>query len=93
LTGTETLPLNIYALDAAGNSSRNGDIDGSGMVDIADALKAMRIAVNLDPVPVANSQGLLRGDVAPLLRGVSMPDGKIDMDDVLVILMKVTGLL
>lgn len=93
LTGTEAGPLNIYALDIAGNSSRNGDINGGGAVDIADALKAMRIAVNLDPVPGANSQELLRGDVAPLLKGVSMPDGKIDMDDVLVILMKVTGLL
>jgi len=62
-------------------------------VSIADALKAMRIAVNLDTVPAANSQELLRGDVAPLLKGVSMPDGKIDMDDVLVILMKVAGLL
>jgi len=94
LTGTESLPLNIYALDAAGNSSRNGDINGSGgSADIFDAIKAMRIGVKLDPLPAANSQEFLRGDVAPLLKGDSMPDGKIDMDDVLVILMKIAGLL
>jgi len=62
-------------------------------MDIADALMAMRIDVNLDSVPTANSQAMLKGDVAPLLKGVSMPDGKIDGDDVLVMLMKIVGLL
>lgn len=94
LTGTEPLPLNVYVLDAAGNSSRNGDINVSGgAADIFDAVRAMRIAVKLDPLPTAISQEFLRGDVAPLLKGDSMPDGKIDMDDVLVILMKIAGLL
>lgn len=94
LTGAETGPLNIYALDAAGNSSRNGDINLSGGVaDIFDAVKAARIAVRLDATPQANSQELLRGDVGPLKNGVSMPDGKIDLDDVVVILMKVAGLI
>lgn len=93
LTGTETLPLNAYAVDAAGNSSRNGDINGSGTVDFADALKAMRIAIRLDPTPAANSPELLRGDVAPMVNGAPMPDGRIDIDDVMVILMKAVGLI
>jgi len=94
LTGAEVLPLNVFALDAAGNNSRNGDINGSGgVVDIADALKAMRIAIRLDPAPAANSQALLLGDVAPLVNSVSMPDGRIDTDDVMVILMKSVGLI
>jgi hypothetical protein len=93
LTGAELLPLNVYALDTAGNSSRNGNLDGSGRVDIADALKAMRIALKLDPAPGANSPLLLHGDVAPFVNGVSMPDGRIDIDDVMVMLMKSVGLI
>jgi len=94
LTGAEILPLNVFALDAAGNNSRNGDINGSGGApDVADALKAMQIAIRLDPAPVANSPALLLGDVAPLVNGVSMPDGRIDIDDVMIILMKAVGLL
>ena len=94
LTGAEVGPLNIYALDAAGNSSRNGDINSSGGVaDIFDAIKAARIAIRLDATPQANSQEVLKGDVGPLKNGVSMPDGKIDLDDVVVILMKVAGLI
>lgn len=94
LTATEALPVNVYALDAAGNSSRNGDVDGNGGApDLTDALKAMRIAIGLDPAPAANAPALLRGDVAPLVNGVSMPDGRIDIDDVMVIMMKAVGLI
>jgi hypothetical protein len=83
-----TLPLNIYALDAAGNNTRNGDINGSGTVDLVDALKALKFSVGIEK-PAADE--LLRGDVAPLVNWVSRPDGKIDIDDVMLILMKVVG--
>jgi hypothetical protein len=83
-----TPPLNIYALDAAGNNSRNGDITGSGTVDLADALKALKSSVGAER-PTADE--LLRGDVAPLVNGISRPDGKIDIDDVMLILMRVVG--
>lgn len=90
LTGSEAAPLNISATDAAGNNTRNGDINSSsGKPDLVDALKAMRIAMGFD---VATSDELLRGDVAPLINGVPTPDGKIDTGDVLVILRKVVGL-
>ena len=83
-----TPPLNIYALDAAGNNSRNGNIAGSGTVDLVDALKALKASVGAER-PTADE--LLRGDVAPLVNGISRPDGKIDIDDVMLILMKVVG--
>lgn len=82
------LPLNIYALDAAGNNSRNGNISGSGTVGLVDALKALKFSVGIEK-PTADE--LLRGDVAPLVNWVSRPDGKIDIDDVMLILMKVVG--
>jgi sugar lactone lactonase YvrE len=91
LTGTEPLPLNISATDAAGNNSRNGDLDLSGgRPDIVDAVQAMSFALEF-AVPSAND--LLRGDVAPLINGVPTPDGKVDTGDALIILRKAVGLI
>lgn len=66
-----------------------GDLNGNGVVDVADALLAMRIAVGLD-----NPTALLlaRGDVGPLVNGKPQPDGKIDVGDVTVLLRKAVGL-
>lgn len=92
LTGSTYDPatLNIYALSPAGLSSRNGDLDGDGSVTIADALKALRISANLDP---ASFSAKLAGDVAPMVSYDAVPDGKIGLDDAVVILNKVLGLL
>lgn len=81
--------LDIHAVDAAGNSTRNGDVDGSGKVDIKDAFKMLRLALGLD---VITPEHKLRGDVAPLLNGVSKPDGVLDVFDVVYILEKSVGL-
>jgi hypothetical protein len=69
------------------NSS--GDIDGNGVVDISDALKALRFAAGLDS-PTALD--IAHADVAPLVNGIPHPDGKIDISDVVVILRKAVGL-
>ncbi len=66
-----------------------GDLNGDNVVDIADALKALRIAAGLD-VPTASD--IAHGDVAPLVNGIRTPDGKIDLADVVAILRKVAGL-
>lgn len=87
-TGVATPPLNIYALDAVGNNSRNGDVNVSGAVDINDALKILRLSVGVDK---PTSDELLHGDVAPLKNGMSVPDGRIDIDDVMLVLMRVVG--
>ena len=90
----------LSAADAAGNGSvaqRNiirvarilGDLNGDGCVDLRDALAALRISLGMDP---ATAQALAHGDVAPLVNGVSRPDGVIDSGDVLVILRKIVGL-
>ena len=71
--------LDIHAVDAAGNSTRNGDINGTGKVDIVSALKSLRVAVGLDAAGAAER---LRADVAPLVNGVPTPDGVIDIFDV-----------
>ena len=86
----DPVTLDIHSTDPAGNSSRNGDLNGSGgKPDIVDALKSLRISVGLD---AASPFERLRGDVAPLRNHVPVPDGKIDIEDVIVILQKVVGL-
>ena len=81
--------LSITATDAAGNSSRDGDADGSGKVEIADALKALRISIGLETPTFGN---LLGGDVAPMRNHLPVPDGKIDIEDVILIMRKIVGL-
>jgi cytochrome c peroxidase len=68
----------------------DGNLKGSGAVDISDALKALRIAVGLVQPSAAD---LLHGDVAPLVNGAPAPDGRIDIADALTILRKVVGLI
>ncbi len=66
-----------------------GDLKGSGeALTVADALIALRIAAGF---AVPTSQQMAVGDVAPLVGGQPHPDGKIDISDVVVILMKVVG--
>jgi len=87
------------ATDSGGNSSaaqRNiirfdrimGDLNLDGLVDIQDAAALLRISLDGTATP----QALARGDVAPLVNGVSQPDGRIDVGDVLVLLRKIVGL-
>ena len=64
----------------------DGDLDGSGAVDMTDALKALRIAAGIDTPSQSDLDHL---DVAPLVNGQRKPDGKIDLGDVVAILKKV----
>jgi hypothetical protein len=66
-----------------------GDLNLDGLVNIQDAAALLRISLGMDP---ATPQALAHGDVAPLLHGVSQPDGRIDVGDVLVLLRKIVGL-
>lgn len=67
----------------------SGDIDGANGVDIADAYKMLEIAVGR---VTATPLDLKRADIAPLVNGQPMPDGKIDVADVVVILRRIVGL-
>ncbi len=106
ITGDGTLGLSISAntaRDATGNNasaagpsatftvdSSAGDLNGDNTVDMTDALKALRIAAGIE-APTASE--LVRGDVAPLVNGVPHPDGKIDINDVVVLLKMAAGLM
>jgi len=92
--------ITVTATDKAGNSStvqRNviyalvssGDVNNNGIVDVSDALQALRIAVGLITPTAAE---LSAGDVSPQIGGRPAPDGKIDISDALMILRKVVGL-
>ena len=64
---------------------------GNTAPTIADALRILRISVNLIP---ASSDDMNHGDVAPLGQdGKPLPDGIINIQDALVILRKVVGLI
>jgi len=63
--------------------------DGSSAVTIADALRALQIAVGLI-TPTAND--LANGDVAPLVNGKPSPNGAINVGDAIVILQKSLGI-
>jgi cytochrome c peroxidase len=87
----------VTATDAAGSVTLEAAVtrvisDGSltgGPIGIADALRALHIAVGvITPTP----DDLIRGDVAPQVAGVPAPDGRIGVDDALLILKKVAGL-
>jgi serine protease AprX len=62
--------------------SASGDVDGNGVVDIRDVLRAYRILLG-EVVPDTNE--ILRGDIAPLVDGSPAPDGGFDTGDLLVI--------
>ena len=88
-TNYDLKTLDIHAVDAAGNSTRNGNVTGSGKVDIKDALKLLKLALSLD---ATTPEQMLRGDVAPVVNGVSRPDGVLDVFDVIYVLEKSVGL-
>lgn len=92
LTGVAYDPatLNIYSITAAGTSTRDGDINLDGKVDIADALLALRILIGLEP-PASFLQ-MLHGDVGAIQNHEPTVDGQIRMSDVVVIMEKAIGL-
>lgn len=94
----KTYAITVTAADQAGNTAtvrRNiiraasGDITGDGSTNLADALKALRIAVGLASATAAE---IAAADVAPIVNGVPAPDGIIDIADALVLLEKTVGL-
>lgn len=65
-----------------------GDLDQNGRVDIVDALRALKISVGLIQPTPADFQN---GDIAPLVNGIPVPDGVLDVADALLILRKIVG--
>ncbi|OGU12299.1 MAG: hypothetical protein A2075_11665 [Geobacteraceae bacterium GWC2_58_44] len=63
-----------------------GDLNGSGSIDIADAMLALRLAI-LGPGRQSPAQ-IAAGDVAPLVNRSSEPDRKLDIADAVAILRK-----
>ena len=67
-----------------------GDLNDDGVVDVADALRTLQIAVGLvTPTPL----DWARGDIAPLVDGKPAHKGNIDVGDALVVLERAVGVL
>ena len=89
--------LTVSAVDAAGNRAwRNlaftgpdGDLSGDGKVSVADALKALRLVVNMD-LPTVNDY--LHADIGMVANGRANPKGSIELSDALTILRRAIGL-
>ena len=100
VTPSSATTITLTALDAAGNLSQPAsapiqrllacDINGDSTVAIEDALFAMQMGVGL----ASPSENQLRvGDIAPIVNGVSRPDGVINTGDAVVILGIIAGTL
>ena len=87
LSGYDASSLNIYALGAGGGSSRDGDINRDGSVDISDALKVLQFSLG---AAQASDEDKLYSDVT-MTNGKQTPDGRIRLDDVITILHKAVG--
>ncbi|MFZ4857754.1 MAG: dockerin type I repeat-containing protein [Desulfuromonadaceae bacterium] len=72
-----------------GGFLHTGDINGDGVVDIVDALLALKSGVGLVKL---SSAELTRGDVGPLVKGIPVGNGVIDVEDATLILRKAVGL-
>ena len=92
LTGAVYDPatLNVYSLSETGLSSRDGNVKGSGQVEVADALMLLQVVVGKAP-PLTPLQ-MLRADVGPVIEGEPSVDSKITLSDVIVVLEKIIGL-
>jgi uncharacterized repeat protein (TIGR03806 family) len=67
----------------------DGDINGDGKVDVADFMLAHQIiGGNLTPTPDQEFQA----DVGPFAGGLQLPDGKLDLGDLLLIQQKAVDL-
>lgn len=74
----------------AASTASNSVTPAAPTFTVADALLALKMTVGT----VIPDQGqILKLDVGPLVNGVSVGDGKVDIEDVIVILRKAAGLL
>jgi hypothetical protein len=68
----------------------DGDVNADGNVNAADVLLAIQVALDSrHPTP----EQFGHGDVAPLVAGIPVPDGRFDLRDVMVISRKALGLI
>ena len=92
LTNGTAYTFTVTATNTAGTgpASSNSNSVIPTRFTITDALQALMISVGST---VANSSQILKFDMAPMLNGVSVGDGKIDIEDVVVILLMAVGLI
>jgi hypothetical protein len=95
-TGNKTYQVRITGIDENNNSltvQRNiihTNPMSTATLSIADALVALQISAGILP---SDSGQIMRMDVAPMVNGVSVGDGLIDIEDAIIILRMAVGIL
>ena len=89
LAGSSSHAYRIVPFVPAAGSIHTGDINGNGVVDMADALLALKKGFGLVQLTGAE---IVRGDVGPMMNCVAVGDGRIDIEDAFLILRKAVGL-
>jgi hypothetical protein len=83
-----TITVSFVASTSATTIYPDGDINGDGKLDIVDALLALKMSVGLITPTAAQ---ISHADVGPLKNYKPAPDGRIDIDDVVVLLQRAVG--
>lgn len=83
--------MNVLAVNSAGVSTRDGDINIDGKVDISDLVMGIQVIVRVHPM--LNENQMFRGDVGPMRSGIPIPNNKFTIEDLMLIMRKVVGIM
>jgi hypothetical protein len=83
--------MNVFAVNSAGVSTRDGDINMDGKVDISDLVMGIQVIVGLHSMLDENQ--MFHGDVGPMRSGIPIPNNKFTIEDLMLIMRKVMGIM
>lgn len=83
--------MNVFAVNSAGVSTRDGDINIDGIVDIRDLVMGIQVVVGI--LPALSENQMIHGDVGPMRSGIPMPNNKFTIEDLMLIMRKVVGIM
>lgn len=83
--------MNVTSVNTAGVSTRDGDINLDGVVDIRDLVVGIQVIVGI--LPQLGQNQMLHGDVGPMRSGIPIPDDKFAIEDLMLIMRKVVGIM
>lgn len=83
--------MNVFAVNSAGVSTRDGDINIDGVVDIRDLLMGIQVVVGI--LPLLDENEMFHGDVGPMRSGIPISNNRFTIEDLMLIMRKVVGIM